>query len=114
MDAPKRPEVLWALLDEFLAESPERDALRWMALGTGLNMERRALITRLLDNVETVCRYPETALPYWLELRAVYRKIDQALAVPNEDGLRTLAAKAIFHAEQMEMEMTDVAWKDTG
>lgn len=112
------PEELWQLLDEFLGVNLVENPLRKLALGVGLNMERRRLITRLLDNVEAVCRDPNL-LAHWLELRKVYRKIEEALAAPNEDELRTFAAKRIFRAEQVEaetqmgMEIGHVATKDT-
>jgi hypothetical protein len=96
----RSPADLWALLDEFLSVSLTDDPLRKLALGTGLNMERRLLIKRLLDNVEMVCANPATTLPYWLQLRTVYDKIEEVLAVPNEDELRTLAAKVIFRGEE--------------
>ena len=104
----RSPEDLWQLLDEFLAVKYKDDPLRKVSLGTGLNMERRHLSRRLLDNVEAVCQNPTVLLPYWLELRKVYYKIEEALFVPNEDELRTFAAKVIFRGEEVHDE------QDTG
>lgn len=110
----KSPEDLWQMLDEFLAVHLLKDPLRKMALGTGLNTERRLLIKRLLDNAPEAMTQLQS-MEYWLELRRVYYKIEEALFVPNEDQLRTFAAKVIFRGEPVTEEAAHANWvEDTG
>jgi hypothetical protein len=93
----KSPAELDMMVDEFAHVPPTRMA-RKLQLGAELHQEKKLLVKRLLDSVETIIEQPEHR-EFWRQLYESYRKIDLVLNVEDEERIRVMAAQAIFRGE---------------